>query len=98
MKKTIISICIISFLSLTACSEVRPFIDTRREAGQTVPIGQSTKNRIAICYNPIWDNLESIEKLAQDACSDQKKKPVEDGKKYFNCRLMTPNTAFYKCQ
>ena len=98
MKKVIINICLISFLSLTACSEVRPFIDSRREAGQTAPVGQSTATRLAICYNPIWDDLDNIQQIADETCQKDGKKANPDGAKYFNCRLMTPNTAFYRCR
>ena len=96
MKK-IISIFLLAFY-LAACSEVQPFIDSRREAGKVQPIGQSRPDRIAICYNPIWDSEEELLSLATEGCAQQKKKPVFSEKKYFNCRLATPNTAFYDCQ
>lgn len=81
--------------ALTACA---PFIDSRREAGQVAPVGQSTKNRPAICYNPIWASNESIQSLADEACATIGKKAIPDGTHYFNCRLIAPNTAFFKCQ
>ena len=96
MKK-IISILLLATY-LTACSEVQPFIDSRREAGKVQPIGQSRPDRIAICYNPIWDSEEELLALATEGCAKQKKKPVFSEKKYFNCRLVTPNTAFYDCK
>ena len=84
--------------SLTACSEFQPFIDARREAGEVQPFGQSRPDRIAVCYNPIWDDTSDYEKLAYQACEEQGKKAVYDSMAYFNCRLLLPNTAFYRCQ
>jgi len=80
--------------ALSACGELGPFVDSRREAGQTQPVGQSTPNRIAVCYHPLWHTQKQVEALAQSACAQ----PVTyDDTIYFNCRLSAPNTAFYKC-
>ena len=96
MKK-IISVFLLAFC-LTACSEVRPFVDARREAGKVQTVGQSTPNRVAVCYNPIWDSDETVSALAQEDCAKRGKTAVFSDKSYFNCRLATPNTAFYDCQ
>ena len=85
-------------LGMTACSEVSPFVDSRREAGQVQPVGQSRPNRIAVCYNPIWSNMDTVANLATDACKAQGKTATYQDTSYFNCRLMTPNTAFYSCK
>lgn len=85
-------------LGLVGCAEVSPFIDTRREAGQVQPIGQSTPDRIAVCYNPLWHNNDDVKKLAEEACSKNKKTAIYDDTRYFNCCLVSPNTAFYQCQ
>lgn len=96
MKK-IISILFLA-TCLAACSELGPFIDARREAGKVKTVGQSQPNRIAVCYNPVWDSDEAVLALATEGCAKQKKKPVFSEKKYFNCRLVAPNTAFYDCK
>ena len=75
-----------------------PFIDSRREAGQSEPVGQSTKNRVAVCYHPLWTSEETIQTLADEACAAQKKKAVADDTRYFNCAFFAPNTAFFKCE
>ena len=85
-------------LFLTACSEVGPFIDARREAGLPYPVGQSRPDRIAVCYNPLWHSQESVEKLAQNACAEQNKTATYADTSYFNCCLTAPNTAFYGCE
>ena len=89
---------LILILFLTACAQVRPFIDSRREAGQVKTVGQSTPDRIAVCYNPLWDSDEEIQKLAVEACAQKGKRAVKSDTKYFNCRLFSPNTAFYDCR
>ena len=96
MKKIISLFLLTAYL--TACSEVGPFIDARREAGKVQTVGQSRPNRIAVCYNPIWHSDEAVLALATEGCAQQKKQPVFSDKKYFNCRLTAPNTAFYDCK
>lgn len=95
IKKGIILLLI---TGLVGCAEVMPFIDSRREAGQVQPIGQSTPEKIAVCYNPLWHDENDVKKLAEDACAVNKKTAVYADTKYFNCRLISPNTAFYQCQ
>ncbi len=90
MRKKI-HIFLVSLIFLTSCSA---YIDTRREAGVVENVGQSTKEVVAVCYNPIFD--EQNEELAKEACSP--KKAVYKDTKYFNCSLFYPNTAFYECQ
>lgn len=90
--------CLCVFCLTAACSQVRPFVDSRREAGQTEPVGQSTPDRIAVCYNPLWDDPQTVMDLAVQACDGRKKQAQYDTTKYFTCRLATPNTAFYNCR
>lgn len=95
VKKTIL---FVFFILISGCAEVRPFVDSRREAGQAEPVGQSRPDRIAVCYNTWWDDSSDVLKLAEAECAKQGKKAVPDGITYFNCRLVTPSTAFYKCR
>lgn len=94
MKKIVI---VTSVLFLSACAQFEPFVDARREAGQVLTVGQSTPNRVAICYNPLWSDEKEIEKLAVDACAQTKRKPQFNTKKYFTCTLASQFTVFYKC-
>ena len=96
MKRIVCTVALMLFL--TACAEVKPFIDSRREAGQTGTIGQSKPDKIAVCYNPLWDSDKSVRDLAQKACAERGKRAVHSDTKYFNCRLFSPNTAFYDCR
>jgi len=92
---------IIIFLSLfcfCACAQLEPFEDMRREAGQVATVGQSSKDEPAICYNPLWHNLDQTQTLAEAACARTKRKAEFQKSTTFSCRLATPSTAFYKCQ
>ena len=93
MKK----IVVLSLLLLSACAQFGPFVDARREAGREGTVGQSTPNRIAVCYNPLWSDMKKVEQLAKEGCAQTKRKAQADGKKYFNCSFFSPSTAFYKC-
>ena len=94
MKKIVV---LGSALFLSACAQFEPFVDARREAGQLLTVGQSTPNKVAVCYNPLWSNEKEIEKLAADACAQTKRIPQLDGRKYFSCTFVSPSTVFYKC-
>ncbi len=93
----IFGMCALVFL--TACAEVRPFVDTRKEAGQIAPVGRSTPDRIAVCYNPLWHQRKAARKLADAACAQTARRAVFDeaATSYFTCRLLTPAVAFYDC-
>ena len=80
-------------MSLCACTS---YVDTRREAGQLTPVGQSSPQRIAICYNPMFGSEAERLDQAKQACASGKARFEEA--KYFNCALFYPNTAFYKCE
>ena len=74
-----------------------PYIDTRREAGLVHPIGQSTQEVIAICYNSaLTDDIE-LQQIANTACLSTNEPAKRIETRYFNCTLFTPNTALYKC-
>lgn len=83
--------------AVAGCSQVRPFVDSRREAGQVNPVGQSRPDYIAVCYNPLWSDSAEAAQLAASACATRSKQAVFDKASPFNCRLLTPTTAFYRC-
>ena len=89
-------------LFVTACSQVEPFVDSRREAGQTGPrlyVGSSQKDAPAVCYNGLWTDAEEVQKLADDVCvkNGTGTKAVFDRKEKFSCRILTPQKSFFKC-
>ena len=92
-KKIHIFFLVVISLFFTACSA---YVDQRREAGRIAFIGQSTDNQIAICYNPLFSDEKSLEKLAKEKCG--KKAAILKDYKLFNCTLFYPNTVFYICK
>ena len=94
MKRFILGIT----LFVSACGQFTPFIDARREAGQVELIGQSTPDKVAVCYNPIWSDQKKVKELAKEECAKTNRKAVYDDTKWFSCRLVNPSTAFFNCK
>lgn len=82
-------------LAIAGCS---PFIDTRREAGQIWPVGQSRPDRIAICYNGLFTDADELQAMADDACALLKRQAVRAPDAQFNCTFFWPSTAFFDCK
>lgn len=82
-------------LILSGCT---PFVDARREAGVIGTVGQSKAEAPAVCYNPLWSSLDSVQQLAQSVCQKNKQTAVFERKEAFSCCLFYPTTAYYKCQ
>ena len=83
---------------ISACGQFTPFVDAHRDAGQVQLRGQSTLDRAAVCYNPIWSNKAEVEKLAEEECQKTNRHAVYDDTTWFSCCLINPSTAFYKCE
>ena len=88
---------------VSSCSQVEPFVDSRREAGrprETLYVGSSTKNAPTVCYNALWTNFEEVQKIADDVCVKNKTgtKAIFVSKEYFSCALVTPVKAIFKCE
>ena len=94
MRKNL-HIFFVMFISI-ALNGCNAYVDTRREAGLVSSVGQSKSPNIAICYNPIFNEEQELKVLAEKTCEPQKAS-FQD-KKYFNCTLFYPNTAFYRCE
>ncbi|MBL8628644.1 MAG: hypothetical protein JNM81_03380 [Rhodospirillaceae bacterium] len=76
---------------------MKPFIDGRREAGQTTPIGPSTPDRVAVCYSSQSATPAEVTALAKTECAKTNRAPVFDGQDQFRCALFAPTRAFFKC-
>ncbi len=98
MKSFFAYFCLVVLLIGTlGCSQVRPFIDARREAGTVVPVGSSTKSNPVVCYGLFGDEAERLA-LAQSVCDESGKTAVLQNKEYFSCKLLTPVKEKYSCQ
>ena len=94
MRKLIL----ISVLFLSACGQFTPFVDAHREAGKVQLTGQSTPDKVAICYNPLWSDKQKVEELAHQECTKTNRKPFYSETKWFSCCFVNPTTAFYDCK
>ena len=83
---------------LLACEQTAPFVDMHRSAGEVKMRGQSTPDRPAICYNPLWSDQKLVEQLAEDECKKTDRHAVYSDTSWFSCCLIIPSTAFYKCE
>ncbi len=92
IKKTL---CLTVLLMIGGCM---PFVDSRREAGFTRTVGESTPDRVAICYNPYSTNANEIIKMAQDECEKTNREAAYDGHKYWSCRVLLPHRVYFRCQ
>lgn len=98
-KGTIIGWILALFLGfglLSGCAS-EPFIDGRREAGSTRPIGPSTPNRVAICYNSRTTTPEVIRQLAESECAKTDRIPRFDGQDMLECSWDNPTRVFFRC-
>ena len=84
-------------LGVSGCIQA-PFVYSRREAGFARTVGESTNDRVAICYNPYSTNANEIIKMAQEACGKTNREPAYDGHKYWSCRVFLPHRVYFRCQ
>lgn len=83
-------------LALAGCG-TKPFVDGRREAGQIAPVGASTPDRVAICYSSHSSTPAEILALANTECAKTARTAQFDGQQDFQCALLAPTRAFFKC-
>lgn len=95
-KLFLISVSVLFFLS--ACSPVPPFVDARREAGQAGLVGQSTPDRVAVCYNRYATRQVDVDKVAEEECKKTGRRAVLVDETKFTCCLVAPATAFFRCE
>ena len=89
---------------LCSCSQFRPFVDRRREAGvkdlTKLYVGKSTPQNPAICYNSLYTPYADVKKLADEVCIKEKTgthaTPVKQT--IFTCSILVPNHFYFKCE
>jgi hypothetical protein len=90
------------FFAIIACFFVNAcvgsvFVDTRRDAGTTKMVGESTPDMVAICYAPSKATKKQIYDLAEKECAKTDRVAKFHHKSDFTCRLTVPNHAYFKC-
>lgn len=95
-KYTRLSVGMAPILLLGACGSA-PYVDSRREAGQTAPVGLSTPNLVAICYSSSATAAADVMKLAESECAKTARVPEFDREDRWACTMLTPRRTFYRC-
>lgn len=93
---TRVSICVALTMLFSACGGA-PYIDSRREAGQTTPVGTSTPDRVAICYSSGSTTQGTLLQLADAECAKTDRTARYDGQDRFACVVSTPTRAYFRC-
>jgi len=95
-------VCILVLL-LSACGQLSPYIDRRRNPGvqdmRFLYTGPSKPDKPAVCYNPLWNNDEQIQRLADEECVRENTgvRAVLVKKTHFDGKLFLPSHAYFKC-
>lgn len=95
-----LSLLLSIILFTSSCSQFRAFEDRRREPGtEYIYVGSSKEQQPVICYNPLFENKDSLQDMADGLCqkyqSGTKAELIK--KDAFSCRLLIPTKAYYKC-
>ena len=95
-----LSMLLILCAIVSACSQIEPFEDRRREPGTAqIYIGSSHPGEPAICYNPLFYKQEIVKQKVDELCRNHKEGMHAElvNVDYFTCRLFVPSKAYYKC-
>lgn len=101
MSRLKFSLLLSLLVSTVACSQIEPFEDRRREPGTDyVYAGESKKDSPVICYNPLFTDMEELQKQADELCQAERPDTyaVLQNKEYFSCRLFVPSKAYFSCR
>lgn len=74
-----------------------PYVDSRREAGQTTAVGTSTPDRVAICYSGRSTTPQALLQMAEAECAKTGRRARFDGQDKFSCALRAPTRAYFRC-
>ncbi len=83
-------------LILNACATAA-YVDSRREAGQTTPVGTSTPDMPAICYASGPGAAEDVARMAESECAKTGRAAVRDHEDRWGCTMLTPRRIFFRC-
>jgi hypothetical protein len=72
-----------------------PYVDSRREAGRTTPVGPSTLDIVAVCHSPSQSDRALT--LADSECAKTGRAARFDHSSAWSCTLIAPTRAFFRC-
>ena len=94
--KTMVGMAMGLPLLLAGCGST-PYVDSRREAGQKDPVGQSTPNMVSICYSSSGAGKAEVQKLAESECAKTGRMAVLHHEDRWGCSMLTPRRIFFSC-
>ncbi len=83
-------------LLLGACGSA-VYVDSRREAGQSAPVGTSTPDMVAICYSKSPATSAEVLKLAVSECAKTSRVAQYHREDRWGCTAVAPRRVFYSC-
>lgn len=90
-------VCLLGALAALGACGTAPYVDSRREAGQTTPVGWSTPDRVAICYSSNSTTPAAVLRLAESECAKTGRTAEFDSQDVGGCVLLAPTRAFFQC-
>ncbi|MQX35454.1 hypothetical protein [Roseospira navarrensis] len=75
----------------------RPFVDSRREAGDPATVGSSRPSKPVICYAKGRTSPEEVAAMANAVCARIDMVAKFEREDLMKCRLMQPARAFFAC-
>lgn len=89
------AVLVLTLAALASCAN--PYVDSRREAGQKLPVGRSTPDMVAICFSPSKTPREQLTALVQPECAKTGRVAAFDHEDPWSCTLLAPTRAYYRC-
>jgi len=83
-------------LLLGACGS-SVYVDSRREAGESAPVGTSTPDMVAICYSKSPATTAEVLKLAESECAKTDRVAQYHREDRWGCTAVAPRRIFYSC-
>ena len=84
-------------LAVTGCSG-GAWLDSRREAGQETPVGETTEDQAVVCYDGSPESFAEANALARQHCAASNRTATYIGSQRWQCRMTTPHRALYDCR
>lgn len=90
-----LGLCAALAVALSACAG-DPWVDIRREAGSLETVGESTRDRVAICHGAGATQADLLP-LAARECAKSGRQPTYVGTTKYQCRVLTPHRSYFDC-
>lgn len=96
-RHAVTAFALAALMLTSACAGA--FVDRRREAGtgHLAYVGESKPEAPSICYNSWTATPQQVAQMAQEVCAERGEQAVPVKQSEFDCRLLYPTRADFKC-